>query len=270
MKKYIMLALCLLTVLGGYTQQTEYKLEKDIPYVSAGEKDSYRLERCRLDLYYPGNCKNFATLIWFHAGGLESGEKHIPEEFKEQGFAVAAVNYRLSPRATHPAYIEDAAEAVAWVFHHISEYEGSPDLIFVSGHSAGGYLTLITTLDKSYLARYRIDADAIAAALPVSGQTTTHFTIRKERGLPPDIPVIDRFAPSNQARKDAPPLVLITGDRHLEMTARYEENAHLAAVLRHLGQDVTLYELQGFDHGTVARPACLFIRDYIKNFRKEK
>lgn len=264
MKKYLSFFLLIFSAFGSYSQETDYRLQKNIPYVSAGETDAYRLERCRLDLYYPAGKKDFSTVVWFHGGGLESGEKHIPAELKNQGFAVVAVNYRLSPRAKNPAYIEDAAEAIAWVFHRIAGYGGSPSRIFVSGHSAGGYLTLITTLDKSYLARYGVDADDIAAAFPISGQTTTHFTIRKERDLPPGIPLIDAFAPSNRARKEASPLILITGDRRLEMTARYEENAHLAAVLRHLGQQVTLYEIQGFDHGTVLGPACQLIRDYIK------
>ena len=42
----------------------------------------------------------------------------------------------------------------------------------------------------------------------------------------------------------------LTGDKNLEMAERYEENALLASVLKNIGnQKVTLYELQGFDHG---------------------
>lgn len=71
--------------------------------------------------------------------------------FMNQGFAVVAVNYRLSPKAQNPAYTEDAAAAVAWAYKHIEEYGGSPRRVFVTGHSAGGYLTLMVGLDKSYL-----------------------------------------------------------------------------------------------------------------------
>lgn len=63
------------------------------------------------------------------------------------------------------------------------------------------------------MAAYGADADSVAAYLPVSGQTVTHFTIRKERGLPNGIPIIDEFAPVNKARKDTAPVVLITGIR---------------------------------------------------------
>lgn len=248
--------------------QNAYRTNKDISYVSGSETDTYRLERCKLDIYYPENKKDFSTIVWFHGGGMEGGNKFIPKELREQGFAVVAVNYRLSPKAKNPAYIEDAAEAVAWTFRNIEKYGGRKDRIFVSGHSAGGYLTLILAMDKKYMAAYGADADSVAAYLPVSGQTVTHFTIRKERGLPNGIPIIDEFAPVNKARKDTAPVVLITGDKNLEMADRYEENALLASVLNNIGnRKVSLYELQGFDHGQVLGPACYLIVNYVKRFK---
>lgn len=265
MRKYLSFILLLI----GLTLQAQetYKTVKDISYIPAGETDGYRKERCKLDVYYPVGKKGFPTIVWFHGGGLEGGGKHVPEMFMNQGFAVVAVNYRLSPKAQNPAYTEDAAAAVAWAYKHIEEYGGSPRRVFVTGHSAGGYLTLMVGLDKSYLQEYGVDADSIAAYLPISGQTVTHFTIRKERSLPEGIPVIDQYAPCNKARKDTPPFVLITGDRNLEMADRYGENALLASVLKNIGnKKVSLYELQGFDHGQVYVPGCCLVANYIRNF----
>lgn len=265
MRKYLSFILLLI----GLTLQAQetYKTVKDISYILAGETDGYRKERCKLDVYYPVGKKGFPTIVWFHGGGLEGGGKHVPEMFMNQGFAVVAVNYRLSPKAQNPAYTEDAAAAVARAYKHIEEYGGSPRRVFVTGHSAGGYLTLMVGLDKSYLQEYGVDADSIAAYLPISGQTVTHFTIRKERSLPEGIPVIDQYAPCNKARKDTPPFVLITGDRNLEMADRYEENALLASVLKNIGnKKVSLYELQGFDHGQVYVPGCCLVANYIRNF----
>ena len=265
MRKYLSFILLLI----GLTLQAQetYKTVKDISYIPAGETDGYGKERCKLDVYYPVGKKGFPTIVWFHGGGLEGGGKHVPEMFMNQGFAVVAVNYRLSPKAQNPAYTEDAAAAVAWAYKHIEEYGGSPRRVFVTGHSAGGYLTLMVGLDKSYLQEYGVDADSIAAYLPISGQTVTHFTIRKERSLPEGIPVIDQYAPCNKARKDTPPFVLITGDRNLEMADRYEENALLASVLKNIGnKKVSLYELQGFDHGQVYVPGCCLVANYIRNF----
>ena len=261
---FLLLLFCMFTLHA----QEVYETKKDLSYIPDAEADAYRKERCKLDVYYPAGKKDFPTIIWFHGGGLEGGNKHIPRELMNRGFAVVAVNYRLSPKAKNPAYIEDAAAAVAWTFNHIEEYGGNKDKIFVSGHSAGGYLSLILAMDKKYMATYGVDADSVAAYLPVSGQTVTHFTIRKERGLPDGIPVVDEYAPVNKARKETAPLVLITGDKHLEMAARYEENALLEAVLKSIGnKKVTLYEMQGFDHGQVLGPACYLIVDYVKRFK---
>lgn len=241
-----------------------YNFVQNVSYTSADEQDDYRKERCVLDIYYPETDKGFATLVWFHGGGLEKGNKDLLDGFRRQGFAVVSVNYRLFPQCKCPDYIEDAAMAVAWTFENIENYGGNKDQIYVSGHSAGGYLTLMVTLAKEYMEKYGADADKIAKAYPVSGQTVTHYTIRKERGLPDGLPVIDEYAPMSHAGRGGAPLVLISGDRDLEMLARYEENAHLQALLKNFGHDSVLYEMQGFDHGTVLAPASALISSDIK------
>ena len=53
------------------------------------------------------------------------------------------------------------------------------------------------------------------------------------------------------------------------MLARYEENAHLHALLKALGQKSTLYQMEGFDHGTVVTPACTLINSYMKKAGKK-
>ena len=270
MKRKMIFLLFLLCAFALQAQEM-YKTDTDLSYVSASEKDAYRKERCKLDVYYPEGKKDFPTIVWFHGGGLEVGGKHIPHELMNKGFAVVAVNYRLSPKAKNPAYIEDAAAAVAWTFENIEKYGGSKERIFVSGHSAGGYLTLILAMDKKYMEAYGADADKVAAYLPISGQTVTHFTIRKERGLPNGIPIIDEYAPVNKVRKDTPPVILITGGRDLEMADRWEENALLASVAKNIGnKNVCLYELQGFDHGEVSGPGCYLIVNYIRKFIRKQ
>ena len=80
-------------------------------------------------------------------------------------------------------YIEDAAAAVAWVFQNIETHGGDPRQIFVSGHSAGGYLASMVGLDKRWLAAHNVDANRIAGLIPFSGHTITHFTPREKRAL---------------------------------------------------------------------------------------
>lgn len=222
----------------------------------------YRKERCTLDICYPATGKPYKTLVWFHGGGLTEGQKYLPEQLLEKGIAVVAVNYRLYPKAQCPAYIQDAAAAVAWVFRNIGRYGGDPSQIYVSGHSAGGYLTLMLALDKAYLAAEGIDADEVRAYYPISGQTATHFTIRKERGISYTTPIVDKMAPLGNIRKLNTRLVLFTGERSKEMMARYEENLYLKSVLEGIGNaPVPIYEFEGANHGTVLTPAFKVILD---------
>ena len=101
MKKIFSLLFLLVTCIAQ--AQNVSRTDKDISYVSGSETDTYRQERCKLDIYYPENKKDFSTIVWFHGGGMEGGNKFIPKELREQGFAVVAVNYRLSPKAKNPA-----------------------------------------------------------------------------------------------------------------------------------------------------------------------
>ncbi|MDH7912613.1 alpha/beta hydrolase [Winogradskyella sp. SYSU M77433] len=246
---------------------TTYQTKENIGYYdeSISDSDDYIQERCVLDLYYPKKEENYATIIWFHGGGLTGGNKFIPESLKEKGVAVVAVNYRLNPKVEAPAYIEDAAAAVAWVFKNIESYGGDPSKIFVSGHSAGGYLASMVGLDKSWLKKHDIDANSIAGLIPFSGHTITHLTVRKEQNIPEKQPLIDEYAPLFHIRADAPPLMLITGDRELEMLGRYEENAYLMRMMKVVGhKETTLYELDGFDHVGMAYPAFPLLLKEVK------
>jgi acetyl esterase/lipase len=222
-------------------------------------------ERCRLDLYHPDNSPGYATVVWFHGGGLGSGEKFVPEQLKGQGIAVAAVNYRLAPKVKVTDCIDDAAAAVAWTLKNIGAHGGDPGLVFVAGHSAGGYLTCMIGFDKHWLAKHGADADRIAGLIPFSGHAITHFAARKERGIPDTQPVVDELAPLFHVRADAPPLVLITGDREMELLGRYEEVAYLARMMKVAGHTkTTLLELDGFDHGAMAAPAFALLLRTVK------
>jgi acetyl esterase/lipase len=257
----------------NFAQEVQYLTESNLPYYdnSIIQSDNYIKERCVLDTYYPTNIKNFATIVWFHGGGLTGGEKEIPEALKEKGFAVVGVNYRLSPNVNAPKYIEDAAAAVAWVFKNISNYGGDTSLIFVSGYSAGGYLTDMIGLDKKWLSVYDIDANDIAGLISLSGQAITHFTIREDRGIPGTQPIVDELAPLYHVRKDAPPLILITGDRELELLGRYEENAYLMRMMKLNGHQKTkLYELDGYDHGIVDAAMPLLLKELNKIIHERK
>lgn len=244
----------------GQVENTTYKKVCDVLYRDQKTEPNwtdYIEERCRLDVYYPEGRTGFPTVVWFHGGGLNGGNRYMPPPLMEQGIAVVAVNHRLNPKVTSPTYIEDAAAAVAWVFHHMPEFGGDANLIFVAGHSAGGYLVSMIGLDVTYLAHYGVNANDLAGVVSFSGQTVTHATIRAERGIPRTRTVVDEMAPLFHARADCPPFVLVTGDRDLDVLGRYEENALLARVMVGAGHEATVFhELKGYDHGSMVTPAC--------------
>ncbi|MDG2127440.1 MAG: alpha/beta hydrolase [Fuerstiella sp.] len=248
----------------------KYRTVHDIQYRVGNDLTEYMTERCRLDVYHPIVAQDFPTVVWFHGGGLKAGKRSVPEALTEQGIAVVAVNYRLHPGVKSPAYIEDAAAAVAWTIKNIEKYGGSARRVFVSGHSAGGYLTSMIGLDKRWLAPHGVDADQIAGLIPYSGHAITHFTVRAERGIDGKQPIVDDMAPLFHVRNDAPPLLLITGDRDLELLGRYEENAYLWRMMQVVGHpDTELFELEGFNHGQMAAPAHPLLLRFVRRISLE-
>ena len=246
-------------------QGNDYRTERAIAYRDAADPASAD-SLCRLDLYYPTDRPGFATVIWFHGGGLTAGRREIPAALCNQGFAIAGVDYRLVPHVKVSQCVEDAAAAAAWVVRHIADYGGDPRLIFVAGHSAGGYLTSMIGLDKRWLQPYGLDPDEVFAALiPYSGQVVTHFARRAELGLPDTQPLVDDLAPLNHVRADCPPMLLLSGDRELEMLGRYEETAYFWRMMQVVGHpDVRLLEFDGFDHGNMPQAGhCVAVR-YIR------
>lgn len=263
--KHLTLFLLLSCTLPAFAQDTATYLEKNnIPYRS-GEQTAYMQERCRLDVYYPAKAGNAPVIVWFHGGGITGGSKSFPAELKKQQVIIISANYRLSPKVSCPAYIEDAAAAVAWAFKNAAGFGGDTSRIYVSGHSAGGYLASMIGLDKQWLAKYNIDANRIAGLFPFSGQAITHFTVRQEKGIRDLQPTIDAYAPLYHVRADAPPLFLFTGDREMEMLGRYEENAYLERMMKLTGHKQThLYEMDGYGHGDMPKPSFYLMLKEIK------
>lgn len=246
----------------------QYQQVNNIPYTES--TDAYAQERCKLDVYYPTNATDAPVVVWFHGGGIEGGSKHIDPELKNCGLVVVAANYRLLPKASIDQCLDDAAAAVAWTYKNIGKYGGSKRKIFVAGHSAGGYLLDMIGLDKRWLAKYGVDPDSLAALVPFSGQCITHYNVRKQQGIGPLQATIDQYAPLTFVRPDAPPIVIISGDREQELYGRYEEQAYFWRMLKLVGHpDVTLYEIQGYDHGAMAKPAYHILKQHIKRLTKD-
>ena len=254
----------------------------DSPPPAATEKTdiAYReastlAERCKLDLYLPAApAKNFPLFVWFHGGGLSGGDKAAtPEQaaarrLASHGIAVASVNYRLSPGVKFPAYVEDSAAAVRWAADHAASLGADPKKLYVGGYSAGGYLAAMLALDTHFLRDAGVSG--IAGFISMSGQMTTHFTVRGETGLPKDTVIVNDAAPLAHVRADAPRMLLLIGDD--DWPARLEENQLLAATLHRVAKNppVPLVIVKDRNHGTMLSrflenddPAGAAVLDFI-------
>ena len=251
--------LALLAVTGAALAQTDPRVLRDVPYRTGDDQTAYERERCKLDLTLPApTAQPFSTYVWFYGGGLKNGGKNLASEhcaeiaasFARAGIAVVVPDYRLSPKAQDPAYVDDAAAAFAWTLRNIARHGGDPRKVFLGGHSAGGYLALLVGFDESRLRPYGFRLKDVAGIAQVSGQVFTHYTVREERGLARHVTISDEAAPAFFVRKALPPVLTLYAEN--DMAGRAEENLYLLAMLKGAGHaETTSLRAMGKDHGSV-------------------
>jgi acetyl esterase/lipase len=233
------------------------RVVRNVTYLS-GASDAAHKDT--LDLYLPPGktAVPAPVIVSLHGGALMEGDKaqeaFVGERFASAGFVTAVVNYRLSPGVSHPAHVEDAAAAFAWVKRHIDEYGGNPDQVFVIGHSAGAYLAALLALDRTYLASHRFCPDDIRGIVPVSA-----FYWVERPGVAPDrdksVWGTDRktwieASPAHRVRAGAPPVLLLYADGDEEW--RRQQNAEMADALRTSGNaQVEIAQIAGRTHTTI-------------------
>ena len=192
-----------------------------------------------LDIHLP-ECETFPVFLYFHGGGLETGDKSDQQIFFEymtsHGIAVISANYRMYPTAEYPDFIEDAAEASAWVIKNIKEY-GNPNGIYIGGSSAGGYISMMLCFDKRWLNKYGISPLDFSGFVHDAGQPTCHFNVLRERGIDTRRVIIDESAPLFYVGIDDnyPPMLFIVSDN--DMPNRYEQTMLLISTLRRFGHN---------------------------------
>jgi acetyl esterase/lipase len=102
------------------------------------------------DVYVPDAGASGAALVWIHGGALILGHRGAlhpaqRDEYLAAGYVVVAIDYRLAPEAKLPAIVEDVQDAFRWVrTQGAARFAIDPLRVAVAGHSAGGYLALLS------------------------------------------------------------------------------------------------------------------------------
>lgn len=124
-----------------------------------------------LDIFAPPGVRDAPVMIFIHGGAWIRSTKDdasfAAPVFTQRGAIYVAVNYSSLAAVRMPELVEQCRRAVEWTLRHASEYGGSPQRIFVSGHSAGAHLSACI-LSTDWKTR-GFDASPIRAALLLSG-----------------------------------------------------------------------------------------------------
>ncbi len=99
-------------------------------------------QRNVLDFWRARSATPAPLVLYIHGGGFRRGDKSsVPPkrlmQYLEAGFAVAAVNYRLTDIAPSPAQYLDCGRALQYLRMRAKEWNIDPDLVASTGSSAG-------------------------------------------------------------------------------------------------------------------------------------
>lgn len=266
-----------------------YRLVPDVTYLVADGYES------KLDVIAPRDTSTpLPTLLYIHGGGWVGGDKDamflhfLP--YLEMGFAVVNVEYRLGRIALAPGAVEDCRCALRWVRDNAEEYGLDTDRIVVSGHSAGGHLTLTTGmlpasagLDRRCPARNPDSggrADAHEPEMPVAaminwygitdvadlveGPNAKTYAVAWMGGLADWRDVARRVSPLEYVRADLPPILTLHGDA--DSIVPYSHAVRLHEALEKAGARSQLHTIEGGDHGGFTLEENLEAMGVIREF----
>jgi acetyl esterase/lipase len=235
-------------LINASVPMTGVAVAHDIPYGP--------LPRQRLDIWRPApgagaGAGAAPVLVWFYGGGWQSGERadyrFVAATLARAGVVVAVPDYRLYPQVQFPAFIEDAAAAVATVRRLVPHHGGDPGRLFLAGHSAGAYLSAMLAIAPGYLEAVGLSRGDLRGAVGVAGP----YDFLPIRGA--DIKLVFASA-EDDLRRTQPiahvdgrnaPLLLLHGTR--DRTCYPRNSLMLAARVRAAGgvAEATLYERVG-------------------------
>ncbi len=211
--------------------------------------------RHRLDVFRPvaRDGRPRKVILFFHGGSWRRGSKDrtrfVPRTLARRGYVAVSANYRLFPRVRFPAFMTDAARAVAWVRANIRRFGGDPDRIYLMGHSAGAHIAVLLALDPRYLRAAGVPRAAIRGAIGLAGPYA--FRPRRVRWLSGIFARHPRpnARPIAYATNIGPRLLLLHGAH--DRLIRQSDPEAMAAAYRRAGGRVRLRVYPDLNHISV-------------------
>jgi acetyl esterase/lipase len=212
-------------------------------------------ERHGIDVYAPEGAQGAPVIVFFYGGSWESGDRDmyrfLGTSLASAGVVCMVPDYRVWPEVRFPGFMQDAAQALAWVRRHAMAHGGSPARVVLMGHSAGAHIATLLALDGSYLAKEGLHpAQAIRGVVGLAGpydflplqSRTLQAIFGPEAAWPASQPV-------THAAPGAPPMMLATGDADSVVLPRNTES--LAARLRAGRNVVETVTYAGIGHSEI-------------------
>jgi acetyl esterase/lipase len=204
--------------------------------------------RHKLDIYRADtSIEKAPVVIFYYGGGWTDGDratyKFVGTALAKRGITTIIPDYRVYPEVQFPAFVEDAAQAYAWVAANIGKRP-----IIVAGHSAGGHIAALLAFDLSYLDRYAPGATGPAALIgmagPYSFDATTWPTTKAI--FAPATAQPDRARPVSFVRPNALRTLLLHGSD--DTTVKMFNTRDLAAALGKLQAPVKVIVYKNIGH----------------------
>jgi len=241
--------------------------QRDVEYARVGDSV------LKLDLHLPAKAAVPAPLIvWVHGGAWSRGSKNENPlaPLVARGWAVASVDYRLTPVAPFPANVHDIKAAIRFLRARYAVYGVAAERIAIAGASAGAHLAALVGVSNGHpelegeVGAHREQSSAIQAVVSFYGASNLETILSQStpfglgvripalqlllRGQPEEKPALARLA-SPVAHVDAgdPPLLLLHGDQDPQMPVA--QSLELLGAYERAGLKVRFVPLHGSKHG---------------------
>jgi acetyl esterase/lipase len=166
--------------------------------------------KLELNIFSPAKRKSpNDVLVFIHGGNWNSGKKSqyniIGNHWAKKGITYVIIDYPLSPQANYKDMAIASAQAVKWVKENIAGYNGNPNRIFVSGHSAGGHLAALISIDDQYFENLKTD-NPITGTILIDAAGLDMYGYLLEEKLTGDHTYLKTFTKDPKIWKEATPL----------------------------------------------------------------